>query len=143
LRREGIFNLHHVLLFVSSLLVVLVTSGMGLAERSREIGILKAIGWQTDEVILRSFTESLVIALLGGLGSLVLAFVWLRVLNGAWIASVFVSGISIWPAVTIPYRLLTAPAVITLVLSITITMTGSMYSTWRTAIANPSTVIRS
>src|SRR5262249_6375071 len=50
LHREGIFNLHFLLAFVVGILVVLATSGVGLSERRREIGILKATGWQTDEI---------------------------------------------------------------------------------------------
>jgi len=143
MRREGIFQLHYLLLIVASMLVVLVTSGFGLAERSREIGILKATGWQTDEVLLRSFAESLAIAMSGALTSLLLAFIWLRFLNGVGIASLFISGVAIWPTATIPYVLLARPAVITCVLAVTITMTGSLYSTWRTAVSSPSSVMRS
>ena len=51
--QEGIFTLHLVLAFIVAILVLLVTSGLGLSERRREIGILKATGWQTDEVRLR------------------------------------------------------------------------------------------
>jgi len=142
LHREGLFNLHYVLLIVSSILVVLVTSGLGLAERSREIGILKATGWQTDEVLLRSFSESLVIALTGALLVLLLAFVWLRFFNGWWIASVFISGVGISPTFTVPYRLAPAPVLLTLVLSVVITMTGSLYSAWRAAIATPVSAMR-
>src|SRR5207244_13388084 len=48
LHREGIFTLLFVLAFAVAILVILVTSGFGLSERRREIGILKATGWQTD-----------------------------------------------------------------------------------------------
>ncbi|MDA1052290.1 MAG: FtsX-like permease family protein [Planctomycetota bacterium] len=142
LHREGLFNLHYVLLAVASILVVLVTSGLGLAERSREIGILKATGWQTDEVPLRSFSESLVIALTGALLAVLLAFVWLRFINGWWIAGVFISDAGASPTFTIPYRLAPTPVILTVVLSIVITMTGSLYSAWRAAIATPSSVMR-
>ena len=63
LRREGVFTLHFVLAFTVAILVLLVTSGLGLADRRREIGILKATGWQTDEVLLRGGVESLCLSL--------------------------------------------------------------------------------
>src|SRR5581483_6938149 len=82
LHREGIFNLHFVLAFAVAILVLLVTSGLGQAERRREIGILKATGWQTDEVLLRGAAESLCLTVVGVCVALLLAWVWLRVFNG-------------------------------------------------------------
>ncbi len=58
LNREGILTLHFVLIFAAAILVLLVASGLGLAERRREIGILKATGWQTDEVLLRAWRRA-------------------------------------------------------------------------------------
>src|SRR5260370_663172 len=74
LHREGIFNLLFLLAFVVGILVVLVTSGLGLAERRREIGILKATGWQTDEVLLRGLVESLALSLAGACVAVLLAW---------------------------------------------------------------------
>lgn len=142
LHREGLFNLHYLLLAVCSILVVLVTSGLGLTERSREIGILKATGWQTYEVLLRSFTESFVIALTGAFLAIAVAFVWLRFLNGWWLAGLFIAGADSSPAFTIPYRLAPTPVMLTIILSVVIVMTGSLYSAWRAAVAAPNSVMR-
>src|SRR5205807_2334267 len=61
-RREGVLTLFSVFAFAVAILVILVTSGIGLKERRREIGILKATGWQTDELILRSAVEGILLA---------------------------------------------------------------------------------
>src|SRR5262249_2930711 len=92
LHREGVFNLHFVLAFAIGILVVLVTSGIGLTERRREIGILKATGWQTDELLLRGLTESFLLSLAGAALSLVLSAFWLKVCNGFGIAMLFLAG---------------------------------------------------
>ena len=65
LHREGIFTLLFVLAFAVGILVIMVTSGFGLSGRRREIGILKATGWQTDELLLRSLVESFLLSLAG------------------------------------------------------------------------------
>ena len=98
LHREGIFTLHFVLAFVVGILVLLVTSGVGLSERRREVGILKATGWQTDEVLLRSLTESFALSLAGACVALLLAWGWLRFLNGYGIASLFLDGAGTAPS---------------------------------------------
>ena len=142
LHREGIFNLHFVLIFVVGILVVLVTSGVGLAERRREIGILKATGWQTDEVLLRGLVESLLLSLAGASLALVLAGLWLKVFNGYWIAGLFLAGADVSPAFDVPCRLAPVPALLAFVLSFAIVMTGTLYSTWRAATATPLEAMR-
>jgi len=142
LQREGIFNLHFVLAFVVGILVIMVTSGIGLAERRREIGVLKATGWQTDELLLRSLVESLAISLVGAGSALVLAWLWLRVFNGYWIASLFLAGSSASPSFTVPARLAPVPFLLSFVLSFAVVMSGTLFSTWRAAVAPPREAMR-
>jgi ABC-type lipoprotein release transport system permease subunit len=142
LDREGIYTLQFVLAFVVAILVLLVTSGLGLTERRREIGILKATGWQTDEILLRGFAESLALALLGACAAFLLAWAWLRVLNAAGIASIFIPGVSVVPEVPLPFKLTPVPLLLGFVLSIVVVLTGTMYSTWRAAIASPRDAMR-
>ncbi len=140
--REGIFNLHFVLAFVIGILVVLVTSGFGLRERRREIGILKATGWQTDEVLLRSLSESLLLSVGGASISILLAFVWLKVFNGYGIAGIFIPGVAAAPGFTVPFRLTPVPALLAYVIAVAITMSGSIWSSWRSAIVPPDEAMR-
>lgn len=142
LHREGIFNLHFVLAFAVGIAVVLVTSGLGLDERRREIGILKATGWQTDEILLRSLAESFLLSLGGASLALLLAFLWLRGLNGYWIASVFLDGVEKAPGFPVPARLTPVPALLAFVISFVVIMSGSLYSAWRAATVAPSEALR-
>ncbi|HKI36436.1 MAG TPA: ABC transporter permease [Gemmataceae bacterium] len=140
--REGIFTLHFVLAFVVGILVLLVTSGVGLAERRREIGILKATGWQTDEVLLRGLTESFALSLSGACLALLLAWVWLRVFNGYGIAGLFLAGAGAAPDFAVPFRLTPIPAVLAFVLSFVVVLTGTLYSSWRAATTAPLEAMR-
>ena len=142
LHREGIFTLHFVLAFVVGILVLLVTSGVGLAERRREVGILKATGWQTDEVLLRSLTESFALSLAGACVALLLAWAWLRFLNGYGIAGLFLDGAGTAPDFPVPFRLAPVPILLAFVLSFVIVLTGTLYSTWRAATASPLEAMR-
>jgi ABC-type lipoprotein release transport system permease subunit len=142
LHREGIFNLHFVLAFAVGILIVLVTSGIGLAERRREIGILKATGWQTDEVLLRGLVESLALCLAAACLSLLLAWIWLRVFNGYWLASLFLEGASTAPALAVPCRFTPVPVVLTFLLSAALVLCGTLISIWRAAIAPPWEAMR-
>jgi ABC-type lipoprotein release transport system permease subunit len=142
LHREGIFSLHFVLAFAVGILVVLVTSGIGLAERRREIGVLKATGWQTDEVLLRSLVESLTLSLAGASVSILLALGWLKGLNGYWIASIFLAGVDVRPGFEVPFRLAPVPALLAFLISFAVVLSGTCYSAWRAATVPPFEAMR-
>ncbi len=52
---EGVFALHFLLLFAAAIPLLVVATGAGLRDRRRETGILKMLGWGTDDVLLRAF----------------------------------------------------------------------------------------
>jgi ABC-type lipoprotein release transport system permease subunit len=142
LHREGIFQLHFLLAIVVSILVLLVTSGLGLSERRREIGILKATGWQTDEILLRGLVESLALSLTGACVSLLLAWVWLRIFNAYGIAALFLAGADLAPDFTVPYRLTPVPVLLAFVLAFAVVFGGTLYSSWRAATTPPREAMR-
>jgi ABC-type lipoprotein release transport system permease subunit len=142
LHREGIFSLHFVVAFAVGILVILVTSGFGLSERRREFGVLKATGWQTDEVLLRGLVESLLLSVIGATLAIIIAFAWLRWFNGYWIAGIFLSGVDAYPHFPIPFRITPMPAVLAAIVSFAIVMTGTLVSTWRSAIVSPMVAMR-
>jgi putative ABC transport system permease protein len=141
-QREGIFTFFFVMAFTVGILAILVTSGHGLSERRREIAILKAVGWQTDELLLRSFVESFLISLAGASLSILLAYGWLRGLNGYGIAGVFLTDVDRAPAFRVPFRLLPIPVLLAFLIAFVVVQSGSLYSTWRAAIAPPRDAMR-
>ncbi len=143
LYREGVFNLLFVLAFAVAILVVLVTAGFGATGRRREIGILKATGWQTDEVLLRGGVESLLLSLTAAAASVLLAYAWLVGLNGYWIASVFLAGADTAPGFRVPFRLTPVPVLLAFLIALAIVMSGTLYASWRAATAPPLAAIRS
>jgi ABC-type lipoprotein release transport system permease subunit len=142
LHREGIFDLHFLLAFVVGILVLQITSGIGLHERRREIGILKATGWQTDEILLCGFVESLTLSLVGACLAFLLAWVWLRWLNGYGVVGLFVAGLGPAPEVPVPFRLTPVPVLLAFVLSLVIVLTGTVFSSWRAATVAPREAMR-
>jgi ABC-type antimicrobial peptide transport system permease subunit len=141
-RREGVLTLLSVLGFAAATLAVLVTSGAGLAERRREVAILKATGWQTDELLLRSLAENALLGLAGAALSVVLAVGWLRGLNGYGVAGVFLADVGAEPGFRVPFRLTPAPALLALLVALVVALSGSLYSTWRAATAPPREAMR-
>jgi ABC-type lipoprotein release transport system permease subunit len=141
LHREGVFHALYTLAFAVSILVILVTSGAGLAARRREIGILKANGWQTDEILLRDGVESLLLSLAGPSLSVVLAYLWLRGFNGYGIAGVFLVGVDT-AGFRVPFRLTPVPVLLALLLSFAVVSSGTLFSSWRAATTPPYEAMR-
>ena len=140
--REGVFNLLFVVAFAVGILVILVTSGFGRSGRRREIGILKATGWQTDEILVRSLAESVLLGLASAAIAILVALVWLEWLNGFWIAGIFLAGVETQPAFQVPYILAAQPAALAVLVACLLVTTGSAYSTWRAAVTSPAEAMR-
>ena len=128
--------------FAIGILVILITSGFGRPERRREIGILKATGWQTDEILVRSLVESLLLGLVSAAISILVAVVWLKWFNGFWIAGIFLAGVETQPTIAVPYVLAAQPAGLAVLIACLLVTTGSAYSTWRTAVTPPAEAMR-
>ena len=138
--RDGVLSWMYLTAMVCALLVVTVTSGIGLSERRREIGILKALGWQTDALLLRSFAESLALSLLGASIAVAAAQLWLRVGNGVGIRNVWWPGAD--PGAEVPFRMFLTPTLLSAGAAVVVVLTGTLWSTWRSATASPSVAMR-
>ena len=73
---------------------------------------------------------------------LVIAFLWLRGLNGYWIASIFLAGVDTAPSFAVPCRLTPIPALLAFLIAFVVIMSGTLYSTWRAATVAPIEALR-
>ncbi|MFO0932975.1 MAG: FtsX-like permease family protein [Planctomycetota bacterium] len=142
LQREGVFTLHWLLAFAVGLPLVLVTSGAGLAERRRETALLKAVGWGTDDVLLRSLAESLLLALGAAALAVLLAALWLGPLRAVGVGAVYLAGVEADAVVDVPWRLAPVPVLLATGLAVVLVTVGTLVSTWRAASTPPAEVLR-
>lgn len=140
--KGGIFIALYMVAFALAIPAILVSSGFGLSERRKEIGILKATGWQTHDVLEMIFLEGIALALISAPLSFILSFIWVRLLNGFFIAQLFIAGAGSIPSFTVPSKFLPLPFLLSIFFSLVLTMVGSMYSAWRAAIIPPAEALR-
>jgi ABC-type lipoprotein release transport system permease subunit len=113
------------------------------AQEKREIGILKAIGWGTGDVLELKFWEGIAISVTSLLLGLVLAFVHIFVFD----ASLFASVVKGWSVLFPDFRI--TPYVdlyqIFVLASLTVVpyVASTVIPSWRTAITDPEEVMRS
>jgi putative ABC transport system permease protein len=113
------------------LVVVTNTLLMSVMERTREIGLLSAVGWQPVRILAMILVEGLLLSVFGGLAGTVLGSVGINMLA----ASPQIRGL-IQPA--IDGRMFVEVAVATLLLAVL----GSGYPAWRAIRFRPADALR-
>jgi putative ABC transport system permease protein len=110
---------------------MLNTMLMSIFERTREIGILRAVGWRRRRVLALVLGEALVIALLGTVLGIVLAVIGLRAITLAPTARGFISP-------NLPPMVL----LIALAMGIGLSLLGGLYPAARAAALEPTEALR-
>ncbi|MCK5071257.1 MAG: ABC transporter permease [Desulfocapsa sp.] len=139
--QSGVFFLFYLTAFALSIPALLILSGFGRGARKKEIGILKATGWQTLEVMEMTCMENVLLAISGSMLSVVIGMIWLKLGNGIGIAPLFISGISWIPEFPVPSRFTPMPVLFSFLFGIILTMVGTVFTTWKTAITPPLTTM--
>jgi len=140
--KAGVFTALFTVAFALAIPALLVISGFGQTERKKEIGVLKATGWQTQEVMEMVALENLIIGFTSAPLAILSAMVWMKWLNGAFIAQFFIAEIGLMASFPVPSRFLPLPSFFAFLFTIVLTMIGSLYPTWKTATVPPAEAMR-
>jgi cell division protein FtsX len=112
------------------------------AEEKREIGILKAIGWETSNILELKFWEGLVISFSSFLSGVILGYVHIFFFN----ASIFAPVLKGWSTLFPQFRLVPYIDLYQIVALMFFTVVPYIASTvipsWKTAITDPDSVMR-
>lgn len=112
------------------------------AEEKKEIGILKAIGWETSDILELKFWEGLVIALSSFLAGVILAYIHVFFFG----ASLFAPALKGWSVVYPEFRL--SPFIdlyqIAMLMALTVVpyIASTIIPSWKSAITDPDEIVR-
>lgn len=140
--KSGVFAGFYALVLGLTIPSIGVISGFGLSARRREIGVIKALGWQTQEVLEMIAMENFILSLISVPLTIFVAWTWIHVFNGIGIARFIIADLDIIIPFQIPSELFPVPCALGGMLAVILTMVGSIYSTWRTAIVPPSEIMK-
>ena len=140
--KAGVFAGFYCLVFALGIPAIGVISGFGQSERRREIGVMKALGWQTPEVLEMVALENLILSVMSVPCIILAATVWIHIFNGIVISKFFIANLDIIIPFSVPSRIFPIPFVLGIMVAMILTMTGSIYSTWKTAIVPPSEAMK-
>ena len=112
------------------------------AEEKQEIGILKAIGWDTGDVLVLKFWEGVIVSLSSFMTGLVLSYIHVFYFD-AFILSTILKG---WSVLFPEFQLIPSVNVLHVLAMFFLTVVpyiaSTVIPTWKTAVADPESVMR-
>jgi ABC-type lipoprotein release transport system permease subunit len=141
-RRGGVYQLMWMTLLLTVCLVAWAQSAsIGLA-LTREIGILKAVGWSTLDIIEIKLMESVILALLGTFGGMLLGLGYLA-LDAPGIKQYFLGWATVYPEFPLPVHMSLSSLFLLLVIGVLPLVAATVVPAWRVGIIEPDEAIRS
>jgi lipoprotein-releasing system permease protein len=116
-------------------------SGLSLEER-REIGILKAVGWETSDVLLLKFWEGMVISLSAFLMGIILAYVHVFFTSSALFAPALKGWSVLYPSFRLTPFIDFSQIGALFFLSVVPYTVATIIPSWRAATVDPDSVMR-
>ncbi len=116
-------------------------TGVGPGER-REIGVLKAVGWRTGDVLIARLWENAVIAIYGAVPGILAAYGYVFLARAPGLAEVLLGWSSIYPALRLTPSVDPGQFLVLLCLVVIPFVAASLIPAWRTATHDPHGLLR-
>lgn len=133
-------------LFIISLFtffIIIYDKASGLtSEQTREIGILKAVGFKIDDILKEKFYEGIIISLFAYIIGVILAFAFVYLFNAPVIQNIFTGYSELKTSFTLPFVLDIQTLVIVFFLSVPIYISATIIPSWRIATMDAEEVMR-
>ncbi len=141
-RRGGTFQAMWLIMLMTLLLLIWAQSAHIGVDVSREIGILKAVGWQTGDIIKLKMFESLICGLFGTIGGILLGFVY-ALMGTPGISGYCIGCASVYPKFPVPVSCDFGSLFLIFLLGVVpVTMTSAIPA-WLTGTIEPDEAMRS
>ncbi|HBA87641.1 MAG TPA: ABC transporter permease [Geobacter sp.] len=112
------------------------------ADQRREIGILKAIGWETSDVMLMKCWEGSVISLTAFLAGVILAYLHVFLGSASLFAPVLKGWSTLYPSFRLTPYLDFGEIVVLFLLTVVPYTVATIVPSWRAAVTDPDQVMR-
>jgi len=140
---KSAFVLSSLLVAIFAFLILIWDKASGLSpEEKREIGILKAIGWDTDVILSVKFWEGLILSGISSLAGILLAYAYIYWLRAPGLREIFIGWSTIYPS----FQLIpdVDPKFLLLIVTISVVpyLAVTVFPAWKAAITDPDAIIR-
>ncbi len=141
-RSQGIFSVLFIVGAALTIPALVITCGLGQAELRREMGVMKAIGWKTQDLLEKVALENVTVSVAAVCVSVLLCMVWMKGLNGIFLAQFFVAEVGMVPEMAIPSRVIPSHLLLALAFVLVVTQLGGLISVWRSVHLSPKESMR-
>lgn len=140
-QRSGIFHLLWIILLINVIIVAWSLMGQISFGLKKEIGILKAIGWDTGDIMLLKTIETLFISIFSIISGIIIGILY--ILGDAPGLKQFIIGwADIYPDYPIPLYIDASSIFLIVLLGVFPLLVGTIIPIWRIGIIDPDEAIR-
>jgi lipoprotein-releasing system permease protein len=139
--RAGVFQLLWMVLLLTAMLVAWAEASSTNLRLNREIGILKATGWSTSNVIEMRLFESAIVACVATLGGMLLGLAYVAA-GAPGIKSYFLGWAVIYPSMEIPMLVTAATVALIAAIGIFPLLVATVIPAWAAGIVDPDEAMR-
>lgn len=140
--KSGLFlTLFSVALFTFFIIVYDKASGLS-SEEKKEIGILKAVGWKVDDILLERFYESFIVSVFSYLSGIMSAMIFVYVLKAPLLQNIFIGYSRLKTSFGLPFVFDVQTLAVIFFTSVPIYMAAVIIPSWRSATLEADEVMR-
>ena len=140
--KSGLFlALFIVCLFTFFMIIYDKSSGLSIEEK-REIGILKAVGWSTNDILKEKFYESFFISIFSFLVGLISSYFYIYILQAPFLKELFIGYSSLKVPFDIPFIFDIEILILVFFISVPIYIAATIFPSWIAATIDADEVIR-
>jgi ABC-type lipoprotein release transport system permease subunit len=140
-QKSGVFHLLWFILLFNVLIIAWSMVGQISFNLRKEIGILKAIGWDTEDIILVKTFETITIGIIAVLAGLTTGVVFM-LMGAPGIKGMIIGWSNIYPDFSIPLYVDATTIVAIVLLGIIPLLVGALIPVWRIGTIDPDLAIR-
>lgn len=140
--KGGLFLSIFIISLFTFFMIIYDKSSTLLGDEKREIGILKAIGWSTGDILKWKLYEGFIIAAASFLFGVISSFFYVYILKAPILKDLFLGFSNLKPDFNIPFELNFEFLMIVFLICVPIYMAATIFPSWKVSIFETEEVLR-
>jgi ABC-type lipoprotein release transport system permease subunit len=140
--KNGVFLAIFIIsLFTFFMIIYDKSSGLS-SEEKKEIGILKSVGWKTDDILKEKFYEGFIISFVSFVSGVLLAMIFVYIFQAPLLKDIFMGYSVLRPQFELPFVFDFDTIMLIFLFSVPIYISATIIPSWRAAIVDADEMLR-